>query len=263
MQNLISAALSAAVVSQDHQQHSVSSFAEQIAKTFDMHAILGSPIVRQTEDTGLAYCTEFPDACPESVFQAEEESVTDLKAPIHALTWTALFQTLFNLFSYTLLDGKAYRDYHGESKSNERKMEDYFNLTDNEHMTYELTRWRNIGITTAATWLPMLIFGMVGLSDVLPGFVSFWIDIVLSNLTIPVLLYNIYEVLGIAVDSGETLQWYYLFTYIGIQLAVFFIQTILGAQAMEALKPNDYNNDLMFPSLFYLLDWLDRTETTD
>ena len=203
------------------------------------------------------YCGTHPDACPEEIYLTDAAVEFD-KTAIHVLTWTSLGQVLLTTFAYTLLDNKAYRTFHGDSKTRERLWSDPFNFFDTDHMTYETERWRNVALTTTATWLPMLFFGMVGLSDILGGFVSFWIFHVLANLTIPVLLYNIYEILGIAVDTGSLESWGLTIIFGGLSIAVFVVQTAFGFMAMDTLKESEWDDDILLPSLFYILNWWDH-----
>ena len=108
-------------------------------------------------------------------------------------------------------------------------------------------------------WLPMFLFGLLSLSDLIPGITSLYIEHVISNFYIPAYFYGAYALYERAVYIETWQGWAGLALYAFMSLISYLIHRFSGIRAQYFLRESpDYNDSVLRPSLFYFLKWSDH-----
>ena len=83
----------------------------------------------------------------------------------------------------------------------------------------------------------------------------------LSNLIIPAYIYAYVSLYEVCVMSDDWTDELFLAVFMFVTIVFWFTQTIFGAEAYNNLRMKENcNHSLLFPSIFYLLGWIDHDE---
>ena len=169
------------------------------------------------------------------------------KDDLHAIVWTSLWQVGLPLIVFDILEDKqiAAAEENGET--------DY-------ELDRETKAWEEISFWSMITWGPTFVIGLLNLSEIVMPVGAFWIEHVLSNLMIPAYLRNTYLLLEVAILEEDQEHWWKLLGWLFMTWIIYSAQVSIGTEAINFLKYNDeYYDDLLRPSLFYILKWIEHT----
>ena len=121
--------------------------------------------------------------------------------------------------------------------------------------------WEKISYVTLGLYGPYLLIGFFNLSDVLSGLGALYIEHVVSNFYIPAFIYMAWQYFSLIVQEEEMA---FVQAFAAFMLYEFYSFLWLGSQGINAVyylngATSSHADDVLAPSLFYLLNWIDHT----
>ena len=179
------------------------------------------------------------------------------KGDLGALVGAAFWQVTMPMLVFNAVQQKAYHDHF-----NKYEPEDYdFDMEEIKWKTKEMEVWDEIQGLNLLLWGPTLVLGGFALSGNLEGSAAWWIENMVSNFYIPVMLNEIYELLEHAYFEGEWKNWAQLGLFTLNSFVVFGIHMGAGTNAISYLRGiNQTAEEDFLPSLFYKWGWMDHED---
>ena len=169
------------------------------------------------------------------------------------MVWTSLFQLAYPVTIFIVREAQVWEDLMGQEVENSDWTQD--------HYTDEIKAWEQIMVGHSLVWGPMFILGILGLSEVLESVNSRLIEHWVSNLHIPMYIYGTVKLLTVAIDSSAAYDWVIFGVYTLLSGVNGAIQMLNGTDAQYFLieGKSKWADQILYPSLFYLINWIDHT----
>lgn len=125
----------------------------------------------------------------------------------------------------------------------------------------EMEIWDNIQGFNFLVWGPMFVLGSFALSGHFEEAAAWWLENVVSNLYIPVMLNETYSLIEYAYFEGEASNWGKLAIWSLSSFAVFAMHMGAGSSAISYLRGIDQTDEEDFvPSILYKIGWLEHDD---
>ena len=168
---------------------------------------------------------------------------------------TAFWQVSMPILVFNAVQQKAYRDYYGKYEPEDFDVD----METAEFKTKEMEVWDDIQGLNILLWGPTLVLGGFALSGNFQEAAAWWIENMVSNLYIPVMLKEMYKLLEHAYFEKEAINWvqFGLFTLNSFMVLCAHMGT--GTSAISYLRGIDQTAEMDFnPSLLYKWGWMDH-----
>lgn len=186
---------------------------------------------------------------------------------MHGIAWSSFFDVLLPGIFFSELNKKGLTDLNGEYPTD---IKEWFLPSTREHVTKRMAVWEKIfylnlipmSLNTILAWLGLT----TGPNPVTGWPTKIWLQHGLSNIALPLFLYNVYLMGTLLVGAEEiTFDWY-LFGQLSLWMTGSFFIKFFAAPVMSVYLTNyepDRYSSFLFPSLFYLMGWVQYNNDTN
>ena len=179
---------------------------------------------------------------------------------MHGVAWTSFFDVVLPGIFFSELNKRGLTDLNGSFPTD---IKEWFLPSTRDHITKRMAVWEKIFFLNLIPSVMNTVLAWLGLTtgpNPVTGWpTALWLLHGLSNLMLPLYVYNIYLVSTLLVGAEEVTFDWFLFgqttTYLAISFAIKFFAAPVMGRYLTNYEPTRYSS-ILWPSLFYLMGWV-------